>query len=306
MAETQRGYGMPRSNLIFDGKEENYEIWEVKLLAYLSTKKLKKTVTTESYGTADAAKNEEAYSEIVQLLDNRSLSLIMRDAKDNGREALRILREHYASKSKPRIISLYSRLWSLDKQQGESLTDYVIRSEAAANALKDAGEDFKDLMLISVVMKGLPAVFEPFIVNMHTRGDDMTFSDFKVALRTFEENKKMNNNSTNSSSSKIMYTQPGSGYNNNNNKSSGKKMACYNCGKEGHKANSCKKQQQQNEQSRGGGQGQGFRRNQQQRQWCSNCKMNNHTNQNCRRKDQANAAAASNVDHSFDFGFSCR
>ena len=223
--ETQRGYGMPRSNLIFDGREENYEIWEVKLLAYLSTKKLKKTVQTESYGTVDAAKNEEVYSEIVQLLDNRSLSLIMRDAKDDGRKALNILREHYASKSKPRVIALYSRLWSLEKQQGETLTDYVIRSEAAANALKDAGEDFKDLMLISVVMKGLPNMFEPFIVNIHARGDDMSFSDFKVALRTFEENKKMNSSSSASHNSKIMYSHSnnarGGGFNNNNNNARG-------------------------------------------------------------------------------------
>ena len=35
--------------------------------------------------------------------------------------------------------------------------------------------------------------------------------------------------------------------------------------------------------------------------------MNNHTNQTCRKKDKANAANANEViDHSFDFGFSCR
>ena len=157
---------------MFDGNEANFERWEVKLLAYLSIRKLKKTALTVGTGAADAAKNEEVCSEIVQLLDDRSLSLIMRDAKDDGRKALKILREHYASKSKPRIIALYSRLWSLRKEQGETLTDYIIKSEAAANALKDAGEEFKDLMLISVVMKGLPSYFEPFIVNMHARGDD--------------------------------------------------------------------------------------------------------------------------------------
>ena len=37
---------------------------------------------------------------------------------------------------------------------------------------------FKDLMLISVVMKGLPSSFEPFIVNMHSRGDAITLHYF--------------------------------------------------------------------------------------------------------------------------------
>ncbi len=300
--QSQRGYG-PSRNLTFDGKEANYERWEVKLLAYLSIRKLKKTVLTTGTGAADAAKNEEVYSEIVQLLDDRSLSLIMREAKDDGRKALKILREHYASKSKPRVIALYSRLWSLSKEPGETLTDYVIRSEAAANALKDAGEDFKDLMLISVVMKGLPNMFEPFIVNMHARGDDMTFADFKVALRIFEENKKIH--SSTSSSSKIMYSGGGfhnksNGYNSNN---GGKKITCFKCGKEGHKANRCQQQQQQQPQNNKNNQ----QRGQGGKLWCSVCKMSNHSTQNCgKRKDKVNAATDETIDHSFDFGFSCR
>ena len=43
---------------------------------------------------ADADKNETAFAEIVQYLDDRSLGLIMRDAEDNGCEALQILRAH--------------------------------------------------------------------------------------------------------------------------------------------------------------------------------------------------------------------
>lgn len=39
----------------------------------------------------DEAKNGEAYAELVQCLDDKSLSLIMRDAKHDGRRALGIL-----------------------------------------------------------------------------------------------------------------------------------------------------------------------------------------------------------------------
>ncbi|TWW67383.1 hypothetical protein D4764_02G0004240 [Takifugu flavidus] len=64
---------------------------------------------------ADILKNEESYAEMIQFLNDKSLSLIMREAADNGRKALKILRDHYAGKGKPRIISLYTELTSLQK-----------------------------------------------------------------------------------------------------------------------------------------------------------------------------------------------
>ena len=56
----------------------------------------------------DPEKNAVAFAELIQSLEDRSLSLVMRDAYDDGRKALNILKEHYAGKGKPRIISLPS------------------------------------------------------------------------------------------------------------------------------------------------------------------------------------------------------
>ena len=50
----------------------------------------------------------------------------MRDAKDDGKKALEILRQHYDGSGKQRIISLYTQLTSLQKQQHEELIDYII------------------------------------------------------------------------------------------------------------------------------------------------------------------------------------
>ena len=112
MATPARGYGPKRSEyLVFDGEETNYEKWEVKLLTYLSLRKLKKTVLCE--GGNDATKNEEAFSEIVQLLDDRSLSLVMRDAKDDGRKAL--IKICYTVG----FTALYFSSFIFDKQQHE-------------------------------------------------------------------------------------------------------------------------------------------------------------------------------------------
>ena len=51
-----------------------------------------------------------------ECLDDRSLSPVIRDAKDNGKKALEILREHYFGKSKPKIISLYTELTILSNR----------------------------------------------------------------------------------------------------------------------------------------------------------------------------------------------
>ncbi len=99
------GYG-PRSNaklqkLVFDGDETKYELWEARFLGYLQTRKLKKTIMPEimpSEEEADEEKNEECYAELIQLLDDTSLSLVMRDAAGDGRKALKILRDHYQAK----------------------------------------------------------------------------------------------------------------------------------------------------------------------------------------------------------------
>ena len=162
-----KGYGPMhgRSHLMFDGEESSYEQWEVKFLAHLSLRKLKKTVLGE--GNICPHKNEQAYSEMVQFLDSRSLSLIMRDARDDGKKALEILREHYAGTGKPRIMSLYTALCTLQKGK-ESITDYVIRAENAATALVNAGEIVSDQLLMAMVMKGLPAAYKPFVVVVNT------------------------------------------------------------------------------------------------------------------------------------------
>jgi len=74
-------------------------------------------------------KTPEAFAKLVQFLDDKSLSLVMRDAADDGKKALEILRQHYAGTGKPQIITLYTELTSLLKRAGESVTDYVIRAE---------------------------------------------------------------------------------------------------------------------------------------------------------------------------------
>ena len=261
------------------------------MLAYLKLRKLKKVVLGEE---TDDDKNETAFSEMVQFLDSRSLSLIMREARDDGKKALEMLREHYAGRGKPRIISLYTVLTSLKKTRNETITDYVIRAENAANALKSAGEVVSDGLLVAMVMKGLPGEYKPFVVVMNQSQKVTTFSEFKVSLRSFEENEKSTVDSL-ANENKIM----GANFGKRKLGKGKKKVICYSCQKEGHKSASCWKNKKGNNAGKTRGD---F--------WCNFCKTTSHSDKFCRRRkngDQVKQVSnESHHDHNFDFSFCLR
>ncbi|KAK3883860.1 hypothetical protein Pcinc_011828 [Petrolisthes cinctipes] len=180
------GYG-PRSRLLFNGDEEKYELWEVKFMGHLRLQKLHEVLTAT---TPDPENNARVYAELVQLLDDTSLSLVIREAKDDGKKAIKILREYYMGTSKPRIISLYTELTSLKMEGNESVTDYLIKAEKAATSLKSANEVIIDSLLVAMVLKGLPHSYKTFATVVTQREKEWTFMEFKVQLRSYEETEK--------------------------------------------------------------------------------------------------------------------
>ena len=172
-------------NLTFDGDERKFELWETKILGYMKLKKLKDVLVGTNQPSAE--KNEQAFAELIQFLDERSLSLVMRDARDDGREAFRILREHYAGSGKPRIITLYNQLTTLQKRDTETMTDYILRAETAANALKTAEEIVSDALLEAMVLKGLPDDYRAFVAVINQSDTVQNFQKFKQALRNLKK-----------------------------------------------------------------------------------------------------------------------
>jgi hypothetical protein len=276
-SQTSTGYGPSDApgrwnRLYFDGDERKYEQWEVKFLGYMRLRKLKDTILPAEGQAVNATKNEEAFAELIQFLDDRSLSLVMRDAMDNGQQALKILREHYAGTGKPRVISLYTELTSLRKSSLETMTDYVIKAETIATALRNAGENISDGLLVAMVLKGLPTEYKPFVVVTTQSKKQLSFAEFKVALRSFEDTERSCSADV-QTESVVMKTadnrkpvhpknRPGT-------------LSCYACGQKGHKADSCV------DKSRN-------------KLWCSLCKTSTHTDRVCRRKQKESAVKMAN------------
>lgn len=73
---------------------------------FLMARKPQELITTGN----PSEEEMEVYGELVQMLDGRSPSSIIKDTKHDGKKAIEILRDHHLGKSMPRILSLQTKL----------------------------------------------------------------------------------------------------------------------------------------------------------------------------------------------------
>ena len=156
----------------------------------------------------------------------------------------------------------------------ETVTEYIIRAESAAKALKSAREAVSDGLLIAMVLKGLPKEYKAFIVIVMQNEKTQTFQKFKVSLRNFEENYKASqDNSTSVMKINFDRNKRSSDHNripfNQNNQN----ISCYTCRESGHKSNNCRKSKQRI------------------KLWCGHCRSSTHSNKACHKKHSKEVAA---------------
>ena len=266
------GYGPSAVNnrLLFDGDEERYQLWECKFVARLHTLKLAETLDCADQ-TFDTSKNAQIFYELVQLLDDKSLQLIINDAKNDGRKSIEILRNFYVGSSRPRIISLYHEITSLHKSETESVTDYMLRGEKLATSLKSAGQTVSDQLLIAMILKGLDDSYKAFSTVITQRKEDPSFSEFKTSLRSFEESEKVRTSSAAAADDRVMQVKAQRAH-------QAMRAKCYNCGIRGHFQADCKEPKRNNNNSN----------NSSRKKWCNLCKNKTHNTDDCRKRSNVN------------------
>lgn len=113
---------------------------------------------------AHPGKNADCYAQLVNALRDKSLSLIRHEAAEDGRKALKILKEHYSGKSKPRILNLYTSLTAI-QMANKTVTDYMISTDTVS-VLRDAGVNMRDGRLITTILNGLKDSFRPLAAHI--------------------------------------------------------------------------------------------------------------------------------------------
>ena len=154
----------------------------------------------------------------------------------------------------------------------------MLRAETAATSLKSAGETISDSLLIAMIIKGLPSTeYKPFSTVVTQKDKELSFSEFKVSLRSFGETQKLSTESTKEES--IMKVAGKPVY-----KPKKDHVVCYGCGKAGHKISECRSK----------------------KRWCDICKNQTHDTEKCRKKKNASDSSETSESmheekHSFVF-----
>ena len=284
-SSTGNGPIIATRNLYFNGENSNYELFEVKFLSYLRMMKLHVFVVDENgvllkEDPVDSSKNSEVFACLVQFLDDKSLSIIIRDAKNNGRKSLEILRNHYIGSSKPRIISLYCELTTLKLAVDESITDYLLRGETTYTRLNEAGEKVSESLLIAMLLKGLPDEFKSFSsVILQQNVDKLSFESFKNSLKNYHENEKAR--TEHRSDTETVMKVESKNYRQGAIKKTTKQDICYSCGERGHRKNTCTVKNK----------------------YCTNCNSSTHNTIICKSKKSNNSSKSVSNSTSDDSSF---
>ena len=269
---------------MFDGHEPKYDLSEIKFLGFMTLHQLHEVILAEGkLDEKNAVKNIDAFTQLIQCLDDRSLSLVMRDAKDNGRKALRMLRNHNMGKSKPRVTAVYTELTSLQTGHAESITEYVLHAETAAASLKSVDDIVSDSLLIAMVLKALPKDYKSFsaiVLQCDEKEDKINFQQFKVVLKSYKETDKSRTPSQTGDDSVMnckLENLPPNG-----------SVMSYSCGQPGHKSPQCQSNDKKNPKK-------------ESNRWCSHCRSKTHNTEVCHKKDTAKTVSDDSKDASFTF-----
>lgn len=68
----------------------------------------------------------------------------------------------------------------------------MIRAEKAIIALRNAKETLSAGLIIAMILKGLPESYKPLAIHVTKSTSEITFTESKVQLRSFEETEKFN------------------------------------------------------------------------------------------------------------------
>ncbi len=141
------------------------------------------------------------------------------------------------------------------------MTDYVIRTDTAITALRNAGETLSDGLLVAMILRGLPESFKQFAIHVTQSEVAISFAEFKTKLWSYKDTEKMR--ATASEDRRMQPSARPALASASNRGTESVDIVCFRCGLRGHKARAC-----------------------QCKQWYNQCKSTTHQDATCRWKQR--------------------
>ncbi|XP_015084333.1 uncharacterized protein LOC107027778 [Solanum pennellii] len=170
---------------------ENYQIWSVKMQAFLEAYELWETVTEDKPLAAlpanptlaliksnneEKAKKSKAKSLMQNAVANNVFYRIM--ACKTAKEAWDRLKEEYQGSDRTRqmqVLNLKREFESLNMQEDETISKYADRISLIVNNIRLLGEEFTDKRIVEKVLVTLPERFESKISSLEESKDLTNF-----------------------------------------------------------------------------------------------------------------------------------
>lgn len=225
--------GFARKLLTFDGKAENFMVWQERFKIFLLCKQINVT-------EADVAepKREEIqvklYCEIIMHLDNALCQTIISIGEKNGFKVWTYLVETYGIIKTSQIVTLWKEFVTIHKSSSETVVQFISRFELVIYKLQSAKETLSDNLKIAILLNGLPGEYESFIAALQFQTIDYKTLKVKLIERSLTMNIEPVSSSTDNSeaiAAKASYQRDRGGRR--------EIFKCTNCLKTGHKLERC-------------------------------------------------------------------
>ena len=243
---------------------ENYNMWWIKLKAWLTTKKLWEAVSTKKEEYVDIQHKKGSKMEARELLEawitaqERVLSymqLFVTDAilvkiseAQTATEAIDLLDRQFSSKSGLNKLLLKQRLYSIKLGENDDVDTFLseveqILQQLASIECKIEGEDAALALLL-----GLPATWASFKTSIciQNEGKEIVLESVKAAIRTESLTRKIAGNEAGGERAFLTHLQPWMTFCTKCKRTGHTEdrclTKCYNCGKIGHTKKYCKEE----------------------------------------------------------------
>ena len=99
---------------------------------------------------------------LIQVLDGKSLALIIRDARKDVRRASEIVREHYIGSSEHKIVAFHTELTSVGIAENENVMKFIIRANRATTSLETEGKAVGDEFFVAMFIRFIRLIWFRF------------------------------------------------------------------------------------------------------------------------------------------------